>query len=143
MIEEYVPMDRRHDNFYERHLEQRIQMLNQPEHPSMKDSVPFPIEPLRPAPVTLPPKRVSNTSSDSRVNSPLFISPEFPKTTHNSQPYIVPSTSRTKLPSGLLTPIQQFIRKPKTKESKYNCSQPDHPEPQSVLRNRTRQNSKL
>ena len=64
MIEEYVPMDRRPDDFYERLMEQRIQKINNPEQSSMEDSVPFPIEPLRTAPVPLPQKRVSNTSSD-------------------------------------------------------------------------------
>ena len=49
-------------------------------------------------------------------------------------------------PSGPLTPIQQFInnsRKPKIKEPKYNRSQPLHPDPQSVLRTRTRQGYKV
>ena len=45
MIEKYVPMDRRHDCFYERFMEQRIQKLNNFEQPSMEDSHPFPIEP--------------------------------------------------------------------------------------------------
>ena len=53
MIEEYVPMDRRHDDFYERFMEQRFQMINNPGQSSMEDSLPFPIEPLRAAPVTL------------------------------------------------------------------------------------------
>ena len=49
-------------------------------------------------------------------------------------------------PSGPLTPIQQFIDnscKSKTKERKYNRSQPLHPDPQSVLRTRTRQGYKV
>ena len=71
MIEEYVPMDRRHDDFYERFMEQRLQKIKNNEHTGMEDSLPFPIEPLRAAPVTLPQKWVSNTSSDSGVNSPL------------------------------------------------------------------------
>ena len=78
MIDEYVPMDRRHDDFYERFMEQRIQKLNNSEQSSTEDSLPFPIEPLRIAPVTLPPKRVSNTSSDSGVNSPHVLSPAMP-----------------------------------------------------------------
>ena len=44
-------------------------------------------------------------------------------------------------PSGPLTPIQQFIkinRKFKVKEPKCNRFQPHHPDPQSVLRIRTR-----
>ena len=62
MTEEYVPMDRRHDDFYERFMEQRIQKVKNPEQSGMEDSRPFSIEPLRLAPVTLPQKRVSNTS---------------------------------------------------------------------------------
>ena len=65
MIEEYEPMDRRHDDSYERFMEKRFQKINSPGQSSMEDSLPFPIEPLRTAPVTLPQKRVSNTSSDS------------------------------------------------------------------------------
>ena len=64
MIEEDVPMDRRHDDFYERFMEQRIQKLKNSEQPGMEDYLPFPIEPLRTAPVTLPGKRVSIISSD-------------------------------------------------------------------------------
>ena len=70
----------------------------------------------------------------------------MPITPDNSQPHLIPSTSRTNLSSGPLTPIQQFInnsRKPKNKEPKYNRSQPNHPDPQSVLRTRTRQGYKL
>ena len=146
MIEEYVPMDRRHDDFYERFMEQRFKKINNPEPSSMQDSLPFPIEPLRAAPVTLPPKRVSNTSSDSGINSPHILSPALPITPENFQPQLIPSTSRITPPSEPLTPIQQFInnsRKPKTQEPKYNRSQPDHPDSQSVLRPRTRQGYKL
>ena len=146
MIEEYVPMGRRPDDFYERFMEQRIQKLNNPERSEMEDSLPFPIEPLRTAPVTCPQKRVSNTSSDSGVNSPQVLSPTIPATPENSQPRLIQSTSRMNPPSGPLTPIQQFInnsRKSKNKEPKYNRSQPDHPDPQSVLRTRTRQGYKL
>ena len=94
MIEEYVPMDRRHDDFYQRCMEQRTQKLKNTEPSGMEDSLPFPIEPLHTAPVTLPPKRVSNTSSDSGVNSPHVLSPTMPLNPDNSQPYLVPSTSR-------------------------------------------------
>ena len=69
MIKEHVPTDRRHDDFYERFLELRIQKLNHFEHHSMEDSLPFPIEPLRTALVTLPQKRISNTTSKSGINS--------------------------------------------------------------------------
>ena len=109
-------------------MEQRIQKLNSSEQPGMEDSLPFPIKPLRTAPLTLPQKRVSNTSSDSGINSPHVLSPAMPKTPEILQPYLVPSTSPTNPPSGPLTPIQQFIinsRKFKAKEPKYNRSQPD------------------
>ena len=146
MIEEYVPMDRRHDDFYERFMEQRFQKINNPGQSSTEDSLPFPIEPLRSTPATLPQKRVSNTSSDSGVNSPQVLSPAMPVTPDNSQSYPIPSTSRMAPPSEPLIPIQQFInnsRNAKTKESKYNRSQPDHPDSQSVLRTRTRKGYKL
>ena len=146
MIEEYVPMDQRHDDFYERFMEQRFQKMNNPEQSSTEDSLPFPIEPLRTAPVTLPHKRVSNASSDSGVNSPHVLSPAMPKTPEKSQYSLLPSTSRMTPPSEPLTPIQQFIknsRNSKTKEPNYNRSQPDYPDPQSVLRSRTRQGYKL
>ena len=146
MIEEYVPMDHRPDDFYERFMEQRIQKINHPSQSSMEDSLPFPIEPLRTAPVSLPQKRVSNTSSDSGVNSPHVLSPAMPKTPDNSQPLLIPSFSRMSPASGPLTPIQQFNNnslKSKNKEPKYNRSQPDHSDPQSVLRTRTRQGYKL
>ena len=84
MIEEYVPMDHRPDNFYERYMEQRIQKMNNPGQYGLEDSLPFPIEPPRTAPVTLPQKRVSNTSSDSGVNSPHVLPPAMPITSDNS-----------------------------------------------------------
>ena len=146
MIEEYVPMDRRHDDFYERFMEQRFQNINNPRQANTEDSLLFPIEPLRAAPATLPQKRVSNISSDSGVNSPQVLSPAMPITPDNSQSYPIPSTSRINPPSEPLTPIQQFInnsRNSKTKEPKYNRSQPDHPDSKSVLRTRTRQGYKL
>ena len=109
VIEEYVPMDRRPDDFYERFMKKRIPKLNNPGPPGMEDSLPFPVEPFRTAPVTLPQKRVSNTSNDSGVNSPHVLSSTMPITPDNSQPYLVPSTSRMNRPSGPLTPIEQFI----------------------------------
>ena len=90
MIEEYVPMDRRPDDFYERFMEQRIQRINSPGKSGMEHSLPFPIEPLRTAPVTLPQKRVSDTSSDSGVNSPHVLSPATPITPDNAKSYLVP-----------------------------------------------------
>ena len=131
MIEEYVPMGQRHDDFYERFMEQRIKNINNPRQANMEDSLPFPIEPLRTAPATLPQKRVSNTSSDSGVNSPHVLSPALPITPEKPQHYLMPSTSRTNPPSEPLTPIPQFISNSlnsKTKEPKYNRSQPDHPD---------------
>ena len=146
MIEKYMPMDRRHNDFYERFMEQRIQKINNPEQSGMEDSLPVPTEHFRTAPVTLPPKRVSNHSSDSGVNSPRVLLPSMPIIPDNSQPYLIPSTLRMNPPRVTLTPIQQFInfsRKSKNKEPKYNRSQPDHPDPQSVLRTRTWKGYKL
>ena len=139
-------MDRPPDDFYERFMEQRFQKINSPAQSGMEDFLPFPIEPLRTVPVTLPQKRFCNTSIDSGVNSPHVLSPAKPITPDNSQSYLVPSTLRTNPSSAPLTPIQQFInnsRKSKNKEPKYNRSQPDHPDAQSVLRTRTRQGYKL
>ena len=146
MIGKYVPMDRRHHDFYEKFMEQRTQKLSYFEQPSMGDFLPFLIEPLCTAPVTLPQKRVSNTSSDSRVNSPHVLLPALPIIPDNSQTYLIPSTSRINPPSGPLTPLQQFINnscKSNNKEPKYNRPQPDHRDPQSVHRTRTRQIYKL
>ena len=142
MIGEYVPMDRRHDDFHERFMEHRIQKLNNPKQSSMEDSLPFPNEPFRTAPITLPQKRVSNNGSDSGVKSPHVLSPAVAITPDHSQPYRVPTTSPMTPSTGPLTPIQQFLsnsRKSKKKEPKYNRSQPDYPDPQFVLRTRTRQ----
>ena len=101
-----VPKDRRHYDFYEKFMEKRIQKLNNSEQSGMEDSFPFLIEPLRTAPVTLPGKRVSSISSDSGVNSPHVLSPAMATTPDKSQPYLLPSISRTNPPSGALTPIQ-------------------------------------
>ena len=109
MIEEYVPMDRRPDDFYEIFMEQRLQKISNPGQSGLEDSLPFPIETLRTALVTLPQKRVSNTSSNSGVYSPYVPSPAMPITLDNSQPQLIPSTSRMNRPSGPLTPVQQFI----------------------------------
>ena len=143
---EFVPMDRRPDDFYERFMEQRIQKINKPGQSGMEDSLPFPIEPLRTAPVTLPQKSVNITSSDSGVNTPHILSPAMPTTPDNSQPRLIPSTSRMNPPSGPLTPIQQFTntrRKSENRETEYNRPQPNHPDPQSVLRTRTRHGYKI
>ena len=87
-------LSRHHDDFYERFMEKRIQKLNYSEQLSMENSLPFPIEHLRTAPVTLPLKRVNNTSSDSGVNSPHVLSPAVLITPDNSQPHSITSTSR-------------------------------------------------
>ena len=111
-------MDRRHDDFYEDFMEQRIQKINNAEQLDMEESLPFPIEPLPTAPVTLPQKRVTNTSSDSGVNSRHVLSLAMPITPDNSQPHLIPTILRMNHPSGPLTPIQQFIdnsRKSKNK----------------------------
>ena len=145
MIEEFVPMDRRQDDFSEKFMEQRIQKLINSEQSGMEDSLPFPTESLRPAPLTLPGKRVSNTSSDSGVNSPHVLSTAMP-VTHDNSHHLMPSTSRMNHPRGPFTPIQQFInnsRKSKNKEPENNRSQPDQPDSQSVRRTRTRQGYKL
>ena len=146
IIEEHLPMNRRHDNFFEIFMEQGFQQLNNFEQPSMEDSLPSPIETLRTAPLTIPQKRVSDINSDSGVNSPHVLSPAVPKTPDISQPYLVPSSLRANSPSGPLNPNQQLInlgRKSKPKEFIYNRSQPDHPGPQSVLRTRVGQGYKL
>ena len=41
MIEEDVPIDRRHDEFYERFMEQRFQKINNPGQSSTEDSLDF------------------------------------------------------------------------------------------------------
>ena len=116
MIEEDVPMDKRRDDFHERFLEQRIQKINNPGQSSMEDFLPLPIELFRTSPVTLPQKRVGNTSNDSGVNSRLLLSPAIPKTPDSFQLHLIPSILRMIPLSGPLTPIPQFIknsRKPK------------------------------
>ena len=73
MIEEYVPMDRCHDAFFERFMEQTIQKLNNIEQSGIEDSVPLPIEPLRTTTDTVSQKHISNISSVSGVNSPCSL----------------------------------------------------------------------
>ena len=80
MIEEYVPRDQRHDDFYERSLEQRIGKLNSSTVPPAEDNIPFPIRPLPTAPVVALHKRNSITSSDSGVGSPHIFPPTLPIT---------------------------------------------------------------
>ena len=143
MIQEYV-LDVM-TVIFERFMEQRIQKLNSPEQFGMEDSLLFPIQPLPRVPTALDQKRISNTSRDSGVNSPHVSSMAMPVKPKNSQPYQMPSTTRIDPPKAPLTPIQPFFHnspKPNTKELKYNRSQPDHLDPQSVLRTRNRQSYK-
>ena len=142
MIGKIVPMDRRHDDFYERFTEQWNQKLKNFKQPGMEDSLPFPIELLPAAPTTLPRKQVSKTSTVSGINSPDVLSPPMPVTPDILHFYLMPLTSRMNPSSRPLTPIQQFIHnssKSEIKEPKYNRSQSNHLDPQSVLRTRTRQ----
>ena len=147
MIEEYIPMETRRDDFYESFMEQGVQKLNNSDQFCMADSFLFPIESIRTVPTALPQKRISNTSNDSRVNPPEALSSAMPVTpdySRNHQPYLQPSTSRknrfSKSPGQLLTVIQELIqnsRTSKNNEPKYNGFQPDHPNSQSVHRTRT------
>ena len=145
MIEEYVPSDTHRDDFYERFMERRAQQLNNPKETANDDSIPFPIVPLSSAPTVLPPKRISNTSDDSGVNSPPTFSPTIPPQPINPSPRTpinTPFTSRIITspipPSQPLTPIQRLFhhntRKCQNKEPKYNRSQTDYPDAGSVLR---------
>ena len=133
MIEKFVLMDRRHDNFYERFMKQRMQNLNHHEQFGMENSFPFPIRLLRTVPAARPQKRICNTEIDSGVTSPDVLSLATPVTSDNSHhplAYLKPSTSGMNLLGWPPTPIQQFIhnsRKSENKEHKDKCSQPDHP----------------
>ena len=121
MIEEFLPMDRRHDYCYEKFVEQRIQKLNYPEQFDMEDSLLSQFLLNLFVQLRLQQKRVSNTGSDSGVTSPHVLSTAIPTTPDNFQPRLKPSISRMNPPSELLTPIQQFIKnnpKSKNKELK-------------------------
>ena len=114
MIGECVPMDRRHDDFFEGLTDQRFQKLINSEQPGMESSLPFTIELLRAAPPTLPKNRVSKFSSDCGVSFPHSLSPAMPVTPDTPQPFLLSSTSH-----GPISPIEQFIlsnRKSKNKE---------------------------
>ena len=80
MIEEHVPHNQRHHDFYERFLEERIGKLNSFTVPPAEDTIPFPIRPLPTAPVVALHKRDCITSSDSGVGSPPVFSPTVPVT---------------------------------------------------------------
>ena len=154
MIEENNRSDKRHDDFFERFMERRIQKLNDPDPVVRNNSIPFPIVPLPSSTTAVTTKRISNTSVDSGVNSPPMLSPSQPSANvdaSQSTPLPVPSTSRPMPASHFstrpLTPIQQFInnsRPLRNRDAGYkDRSQPDHPDTQSVLRTRTRQGYKL
>ena len=154
MIEEYVPSDTHRDNFYERFMERRVQQLNNPKETAKDDLIPFPIVALFSAPTVLPTKRISNTSDDSGINSSPTLSPTIPPQSIDHWPRTPinnPSSSLTITspipPSQPLTPIQRLIhhktRKYQNKEPKYNQSQPDYPDAESVLRTQKRQGYKL
>ena len=160
MIEEYVPSDHQNDNFYERFMEQRTRKLNNPSTTEENDSFPIPIEPLRYFASTNKLKRSSMQSSDSGKTSTLassrtpVLSPAIPmetSTPHPSSQHVQPAQLS---PREHLSPIQQFIRysatrmarksvKSRLKEPKYNRSQPDYPNSQSVLRTITQKGYKL
>ena len=96
MIEENVPHDQRHDDFYERFLEQRIGKLNSFTVPPAEAPAPFPIRPLPTAPVVALHKRDSITSSDSGVGSPHVFSPTLPITPEQLPQY--PQEMKTEQP---------------------------------------------
>ena len=128
-------------------MERQVQQLNDPKETATDESIPFTIVSLSSAPFVLPTKRISNTSDDSGNNSPPQpIINHSPRTPIND-----PSTSQITTspisPSQPLTPIQRLIhhntRKYQNKKPKYNRSQSDHPDAESVLRTQTRQGYKL
>ena len=149
MIEKYVPHDQRHDDFYERFLEQRIEKLNSFTEPIAADALPFPIRPFPMAPVVALHKRDSITSSDSGVGSPHVFSPTLPITPEQLPQH--PQETETEQPSTSaparpLTPIQHFLRnsrKSKARKPKYFRPQPHDPNSQSVHRTLTRQGYKF
>ena len=149
MIEENVPHDQRHDDFYERFLEQRIGKVNSFTKPLTADPIPFPIRPLPTAPVTASHKRDSITTRYSGVGSPQVFSPTLPITPEQLPQH--PQETETEQPSTSaparpLTPIQQFqwnSRNSKARKPKYFRPQPHDPNSQSVLRTVTRQGYRL
>ena len=118
MIEEYVLMDRRLDDFFGRIMEQRIHKLHNPEQTGMEASLQFSFEHLDRAPARLHRKRVSNTSSDSGVSSLHILCPAMLVTPDISQLRLMQANSRMSLPSGTLTPIQQFINNSRKSKNK-------------------------
>ena len=145
MIEQYVPHDQQHDDFYERFLQQRIGKLNSFTEPLAADLIPVPIRPLLTAPVVASHKRDSITSGGSGVGSSHVFSPTLPITPEQLPQH--PQETETEQPSNSaptrpFTPIKQFLRnsrKSKTREPKYFKPQPHDPNSQSLLRTLTRQ----
>ena len=108
IIEEYIPSDKRHDDFYERFMERRIQKLNDPDPFVRNDSIPFPIVPLPSSTTAGTTKRISNTSVDFGVNSPPMLSQSQPNVDASQRtPLPIPSTSRP-------TPASHFSTRPLT-----------------------------
>ena len=149
MIEEHVPHDQQHVDFYELFLEQRNGKLNSSTETLAADPIPFPIRLLAIAPLASSHKRDSITSSDSGVGSPQVFSPTLPITPEQLPQHSQETETEqpsTSAPARPLTPIQQFLRnsrKSKAREPKYFRPQPDDPISQSVLRTLTRQGYKL
>ena len=157
MIQEYVPSNRQNDNFNERFLGQRISDLYNPSTTEEHDSFPFPIEPSRSITSINQPKRSSMHCINSGITSPIassrtpVLSPAIPTETSTPQPSSSQHAQTAQLsPREFFSPIQQFDRnsairqarnsvKSRPTEPKYNHLQSDYPNPQSLLRNRTRQ----
>ena len=78
MIEDYVPTVKRHYDFNEKFIENRIQTKNNSERPGLKDSRPLPS--MLQALSAVSRKRISNTSFDSGVNYPQVTPPAMPVT---------------------------------------------------------------
>ena len=129
-------------------MEQRARDLDDPSKTDEHDSLPIPVQPLQSTSFKDHRKRIHTHSSDSGVNSQLVfsqppaLSPATPNETSIRQPstsqhaQIAPPSSKEPFSS-----IQQFIRKTaklRSREPKYNRSEPNRPDPQSVLRTRTR-----
>ena len=161
MIEKYVPSDHRKNNLYERFMEQRTRHLNNPSPTEEHDSFPFPIEPLRYFSPINKPKRSSTHSNDSGITFPFayYRTPVLISAIPVETSTLHPSSSQhaqtaQPLPRENLSPIRQLIRNSVTrtarnsvnlrsKEPKYNHSQPNYPNSQSVLRTITQQGYKL
>ena len=149
MIEEYVPHDQRHDDFYEGFLEQRLGKLNNFTVPPADDTISFPIRSLPKAPVVALHTGDSITSSDSGVGLPHVFSRTLPITPEQLSQH--PQETKTEQPpaSAPTRPVismQQFLqnsRRPKAREANYFRPQPHVPNLQSVLRTLTRQGYKL